>query len=61
MSAKSDLQNRIAVKKSLAAKHERLAAVAGSLPKRNTWLFHARRFHAQVRVLETQFAQQYGS
>jgi hypothetical protein len=60
MSAKSDLQNRIDVKKSLAAKHERLASVAGSTPKRNTYLFQARRFHAQVRALETQFGQQFG-
>lgn len=60
MSAKSDLQNRIAVKKSLAARQERLAAVAGSIPKRNTYLYQARRFHSQVRALETQFGQKFG-
>jgi hypothetical protein len=54
MSRASELQHKIKVKTALAEKHERRAALAGSLPKQNTWNFHARRFRNQVKALEQQ-------
>jgi hypothetical protein len=56
MSRAADLQHRIDVKIALAHKHERLAAVAGSIPKKNTWNFHARRFWNQAKALQQQQA-----
>jgi hypothetical protein len=49
-----ELKHRIDVKIALAEKHERLAAVAGSTPKRQTWSFHARRFRNQAKALQEQ-------
>jgi hypothetical protein len=40
------------VKAELAAKYERLAAVAGSAKKKQTWNFHARRFRNQVAAMQ---------
>lgn len=54
MSRQSELQHKIDVKIALAEKHERLAAVAGSVPKKNTWNFHARRFRNQAIALQQQ-------
>lgn len=54
MSRTSDLQRKITIKTALAEKHERLAAVAGSAPKKNTWNFHARRFRNQALALQQQ-------
>lgn len=54
MSRASELQHKIAVKTSLAEKHERLAAVAGSKVKKSTWNFHARRFRNQALALQQQ-------
>lgn len=39
------------VKLELAAKHKRLAQVAGSETKRKTWEFHARRFTNQAEAI----------
>lgn len=54
MSLASELQHKIKTKIALAEKHERLAAVAGSIPKKNTWNFHARRFRNQAKAFEQQ-------
>jgi hypothetical protein len=54
MSRQSELQHKIDVKIALAEKHERLAAVAGSAPKKSTWNFHARRFRNQAQALQQQ-------
>ncbi len=54
MSRVSELQQKIDIKLALAQKHERLAAVAGSIPKKLTWNFHARRFRNQAKALEQQ-------
>ena len=54
MSRQSELKHKIDVKIALAEKHERLAAVAGSVPKKNTWNFHARRFRNQAKALQQQ-------
>lgn len=48
------LENKRLVKLALADKYKRLAAVAGSEPKRSTWEYHARRFFNQARVIEQQ-------
>jgi hypothetical protein len=48
------LQHKIEVKNALAEKHERLAAVAGSVPKKRTYHFHARRFRNQAAALQQQ-------
>lgn len=50
----AELQRKIQIKTRLAEKHERLAAVASSTPKKNTWNFHARRFRNQAKALEQQ-------
>jgi len=50
----AELKHKILVKTMLAEKHERLAAVAGSIPKKKTWTFHARRFRNQVKAFEQQ-------
>lgn len=47
---------KIEVKKALAAKYERLAAVAGSEPKKTFHLFHAKRFRNQVKAIEQALA-----
>lgn len=57
MSVAKELKNKIEVKLQLAAKYDRLAAVAGSIPKRNTWLFHSKRFRAQAGVLQNALSQ----
>lgn len=54
MSRASELQRKIKIKTELAEKHERLAAVAGSTPKKRTWSFHARRFRNQALALQQQ-------
>ncbi len=54
MSRASELQHKIKVKTAQAEKHERLAAVAGSVPKQQTWNYHARRFRNQIKALEQQ-------
>lgn len=54
MSRASELQRKIKIKVALAEKHERLAAVAGSIPKKMTWNFHARRFRNQAKAFEQQ-------
>ncbi len=45
------LEKKRQVKLQLAEKYLRLAKVAGSLPKRNTWQFHATRFLNQAEVI----------
>lgn len=54
MSQASELQRKIKIKIALAEKHERLAAVAGSTPKKMTWNFHARRFRNQAKAFQQQ-------
>jgi hypothetical protein len=54
MPSAAELKHKIQVKTVLAEKHERLAAVAGSIPKQKTWNFHARRFRNQVKAFEQQ-------
>lgn len=54
MSRASELQRKIKIKLALAEKHERLAAVAGSVPKKITWNFQARRFRNQAKAFEQQ-------
>jgi hypothetical protein len=54
MSRATELQHKIEVKNALAEKHERLAAVAGSVPKKRTYHFHARRFRNQAAALRQQ-------
>lgn len=46
------VKNKIAVKLALSAKYERLAALAGSTPKRRAFQFHADRFRNQARAIE---------
>ncbi len=48
--SKSELK-KIDVKVALAEKYERLASVAGSKPKRQTWMFHANHFRNQVKAM----------
>ena len=48
--SKAELK-KIEVKVALAEKYERLASVAGSIPKRNTWRFHANHFRNQVKAM----------
>lgn len=50
------LEQKREVKLELAAKHQRLAKVAGSIPKRKTWEFHARRFTNQAAAIAQQIA-----
>jgi hypothetical protein len=45
------LEKKQQVKLQLAEKFTRLAKVAGSIPKQNTWLFHARRFRNQATAI----------
>lgn len=52
MPTAKELQHKIKVKTAQAEKHERLAAVAGSIPKQNTWNFHARRFRNQIKAMQ---------
>ncbi len=54
MPTAAELKRKIEIKTALAEKHERLAAVAGSIPKQKTWNFHARRFRNQVKAMEQQ-------
>ena len=54
MATAKELKHKIEVKIALAEKHERLAAVAGSIPKQRTWNFHARRFRNQAKALGQQ-------
>ncbi|MDX1965825.1 MAG: hypothetical protein SFV23_01530 [Planctomycetaceae bacterium] len=46
------------VKLALAAKHKRLAKVAGSSVKRATWEYHARRFTNQAEAIAQIMAHQ---
>jgi hypothetical protein len=46
------LEKKRQVKLMLAAKHKRLAMVAGSAVKRATWEFHARRFTNQAVAIQ---------
>ncbi|HUQ70811.1 MAG TPA: hypothetical protein VM165_14875 [Planctomycetaceae bacterium] len=50
------LEKKRQVKLALSAKFERLAKVAGGEPKRNTWLFHAKRFRNQAIAIAQQIA-----
>ena len=50
------LEHKRQVKLALADKMTRLAAVAGSIPKQNTWQFHARRFRNQAAAIAQQIA-----
>jgi hypothetical protein len=45
---------KIDVKVALAEKYERLASVAGSKPKRRTFMFHANHFRNQVKAMRDQ-------
>ncbi len=47
-----ETQKKIEVKLQLAEKYIRLAKVAGSKPKRDTFMFHANRFRNQARVIK---------
>lgn len=51
------LEHKRQVKLELAAKHERLAKVAGSEPKRKTWEFHVRRFKNQAEAIAQKIAE----
>lgn len=55
------LEKKRQVKLALCAKYERLAQVAGSDPKRNTFLFHARRFRNQAAAMAQKLAFQAGA
>lgn len=48
--SKADLK-KIEVKVALVQKYERLAAVAGSIPKRRHFMFHANHFRNQVKAM----------
>jgi len=50
------LEKKREVKLTLAAKFDRLARCAGGVPKRNTYLFHARRFRNQAAAIAQQIA-----
>jgi hypothetical protein len=50
------LEQKRQVKLALSAKYERLALKAGSEPKRNTCLFHARRFRNQAAAIAQKLA-----
>lgn len=49
---RKETQKKIDVKLELAEKYTRLAKVAGSKPKRDTFMFHANRFRNQARVMK---------
>ena len=49
------VEKKIQVKLDLAKKYERLAGLAGSKPKQNTFLWHARHFRAQAEVMQKKF------
>ena len=51
MSKQQTKANLAKVKLALAEKYERLAKNAGSKPKRDTFLLHAKRYHQQVEEL----------
>lgn len=46
------LEHKRDLKLELAAKMKRLAKVAGSIPKRKTWEFHARKFTNQAKAID---------
>jgi hypothetical protein len=46
------VEKKIQVKLELSKKYERLAGLAGSKPKQNTFLWHARHFRAQAEVMQ---------
>jgi hypothetical protein len=50
------LEKKRQVKLAQAAKFDRLARCAGGLPKRNTCLFHAKRFRNQAAAIAQQLA-----
>jgi len=50
------LEKKRQVKLALAEKCTRLAKVAGSTPKKDTWQFHARRFRNQAAAIAQQIA-----
>jgi len=52
------LEHKRQVKLALAEKCTRLAKVAGSIPKQNTWQFHARRFRNQAAAIAQKIADQ---
>jgi hypothetical protein len=52
------LEKKRQVKLALSAKFERLARVSQGEPKRNTCLFHARRFRNQAAAIAQQIAFQ---
>jgi hypothetical protein len=54
------LEQKRQVKLALADKFTRLAKVAGSTPKKNTWQFHARRFRNQAAAIAQQLANRAG-
>ena len=54
MSRATELQHKIEVKNALAEKHDRLAVLAGSVPKKKTFHFQARRFRNQAEALKQQ-------
>jgi hypothetical protein len=54
MSRATELQHKIEVKNALAEKNERRAILAGSVPKKRTFHFHARRFRNQAEALKQQ-------
>jgi hypothetical protein len=51
ITSSKELAQKIETKKQLAAKYYRLAKVASSIRKQETFLFHAHRFENQVRAL----------
>lgn len=57
MSRKSDLENRIDVKKRLLAKHERLSKTRSSAPARARLLRQATAYRNQIRILENELSQ----
>ncbi len=54
MSKAAEKKKLAEVKLALALKCERLAKVAGSIPKRNTYLYQAARFRRQLADLTVQ-------
>ena len=46
------VEKKILVKLELSKKYERLAGLAGSKPKQNTFLWHAKHFRAQAEVMQ---------
>lgn len=51
------LEHKRQVKLQLSEKYERLAKVAGSVPKQRTFLFHAKRFRNQAEAIRQQLEE----